>query len=226
MKEHLDNINISRREVLKGLAALGALTILPKILVSPLIETTSIHFIGLGGAGSNQVEFFFNKGIKGKFTCISNPVRMNLPKEINFIHFVPPGERYFSNGVEIHRISDMHQPIIIPDAALNIFESNDVFVLLSGLGGYTGTFMTEELTLILNNRKKSFQTISSFPFNFEGQNRKLFAENTIKKLKGINNFQYYELERIKMKFGNLTMKEVFGKANDQLFEIYNGKASV
>jgi len=226
MKTHTDNIKVSRREVLKGLTALGAIALLPKLLISSSEKTSSIHFIGLGGAGSSQVEFLYSKGVKGKFTCISNPVRPNLPKEIQFVHFIPPGKSYDKNGVEKHRISDLEQPIVIPDSILNIFNSNDVFVLLSGLGGYTGTFMTEELTLLLNQRRKLFLTISSLPFKFEGQKRRLIAENTLNKLKSMDRFQYYELENLKTKYGNLTLKDVFEKANEELYEIYRANAQV
>ena len=109
---------------------------------------------------------------------------------------------------------------------MNIFNSNDVFVLLSGLGGYTGTFMTEELTLLLNQRRKLFLTISSLPFKFEGQKRRLIAENTLNKLKSMDRFQYYELENLKTKYGNLTLKDVFEKANEELYEIYRANAQV
>jgi len=220
MKKHTDNTNIIRPEALKGPAASGAITLLPKLLLPSSAKTSSIHFVGLGGAGSNQVEFLFNKGIIGKFTCISNPVRLNLPKEIQFVHFIPPGESYHKNGVEVLRISDMKQPIAIPDSILNIFDSNEEFILLSGLGGYTGTFMTEELTIMLNQRKKLFLTVSSLPFKFEGQQRRLIAENTINKLKSIASFQYYELEEIKNEYGDLTIRDAFEKVNERLYETY------
>jgi cell division GTPase FtsZ len=226
MKKHIDNINISRREVLKGLAAVGAIALMPKLLLSSTKEASSIHFIGLGCAGSNQVEFLYNKGIIGKFTCISNSIRLNLPKEIQFVHFIPPGESQYKNGVEMFRISDMKQPIVIPDSILNIFDSNEVFVLLSGLGGYTGTFMTEELTLFLNQRKKLFLTISSLPFNFEAHKRRLIAENTMNKLKSIDSFKYYELEKIKTEYGHLPIMYTIEKANEQLYEIYRANLNV
>lgn len=224
MKKHIGNINLSRREALKGLAVLGVISLLPKLLISSSDENPSIHFIGLGGAGSNQVEFLYNKGIKGKFTCISNPIRQNLPNDIHFVHFIPPGEIHYKNGVEILRISDLKQPIKIPDSILKIFDSNEAFVLLSGLGGYTGTFMTEELTLLLNQRKCKFLTISSLPFKFEGKKRRFIADNTINKLKNIGRFQYYELENIKAEHGDLTLSDAFEKANEQLYEIYIANA--
>lgn len=221
MKKHTDNTNNIRPEALKEPAASGAITLMPKLLLPSSAKTSSIHFVGLGGAGSNQVEFLFNKGIIiGKFTCISNPVRLNLPKEIQFVHFIPPGESYHKNGVEVFRISEMKQPIEIPDSILNIFDSNEEFILLSGLGGYTGTFMTEELTVILNQRKKLFLTVSSLPFKFEGQQRRLIAENTINKLKSIASFQYYELAEINNAYGDLTIRDAFEKANERLYEVY------
>jgi cell division GTPase FtsZ len=226
MKKLLENTNVSRKDILKFFGTLAAFSFLPKFLFSNEQKPDSVHFIGLGGAGSNQVESLFNKGIEGKFTCISNPVRKNLPSKINFIHFIPPGKSIVKNGKEICHFSDMQQSIIIPDSILNIFESNDIFVLLSGLGGYTGTYMTESLTLKLNQLKKPFITITSLPFNFEGPNRKQIAEKTLVKLESISNFHYYELEQVKMEFGNLSMTEAFGKSHDLLFEIYKNNSPV
>lgn len=226
MKKRTDSINISRREAIKGLAAFGAISLLPKFLFSSFNGAAPIHFFGLGGAGSNQVEFLYNKGIKGKFTCISNPLRPHLSKEIQFINFIPPGKSHYKNGAEVFRTSDMKQAIEMPNLVLNLFNSNDTFVLFSGLGGYTGTFMTEELTTALLHNKKSFITISSVPFEFEGQKRRTLAENTINKLKSIENFHYYELDKIKNEYGNLPLKEALEKANEQMYKIYKANAQV
>lgn len=226
MKKRIDNINISRREAVKGLLVLGTISLLPKFILTSFKGAAPIHFIGLGGAGSNQIEFLYKKGIKGKFTCISNPLRPHLSQEIQFINFIPPGESHYKNGVEVFKTSDMKQAIEIPNVVLNIFKSNDTFVLFSGLGGYTGTFMTEELTTTLQHNKKSFITISSVPFEFEGQKRRTLAENTINKLKSIENFHYYELDKIRNEYGDLTLKDALEKANEQIYEIYKANAQV
>jgi len=80
MKRHLDNIEITRRAALKGLTILTAAAFLPTALFFGDEDEKMTHFIGLGGAGTNAVEFLFKNGIKGKFTCVSYPQRPKLPK--------------------------------------------------------------------------------------------------------------------------------------------------
>ncbi len=40
------------------------------------------HFIGLGGAGCNALEYIHRQGITAKYTCISYPERPHRPVDI------------------------------------------------------------------------------------------------------------------------------------------------
>jgi cell division GTPase FtsZ len=197
---------MNRREAIKGIAALGAGAFLLNKLTLSNAESKSIHFIGIGGAGSNGVEFLHKKGIQAKYTCISNPVRENLPSAINFIHFIPPGEKY----------SEMKPPAEV----LEIFDRDDQFVLLAGLGGYTGTYMTEQLTHFLQAKKKSFMTICSLPFHFEGQKKRERSEQMLHKLQSSANFFSFDLQDIKKRYGNMKLNIAFERADEQFYEIF------
>lgn len=174
MKKPIKTTNINRRNMLKRLAVISAATLLPDALLSVANNAPAIHFIGLGDAGSNVVEYIYSKGIKGKYTCISNTIKNNLPKEIQCI-----------------QLNTQSVAIEIPDAVLKIFNANDTFILLSGLGGYLGTFMTEKITLSLHEQQKSFMTITTLPFKFEGEERFSRALTTVEKLKTITWFSIF-----------------------------------
>ena len=179
-----------------------------------------LHFVGLGGAGTNTVDYFYRMGIKGKYTCITNPERPNLPSGIKLIEFIPPRQIHYESGIEVFQILDIHHKIKIPSSVINIFKSNDKFVLLSGLGGYTGSYLTVELNRLLHDNGRKFMTICSLPFTFEGQKRKSCAEYAMKQLETQRNFKCFELDDIIEKYGrNLTILEVFKKADKQFYSI-------
>src|SRR5690606_33418372 len=126
------------------------------------------HFIGLGGAGCNVVEGMHAKEIQGKFTCITELKRPHLAEQIQFAIFLPPGdrERKLPSG-----IPDMKLPIQLSDKIKEVFSENDTYILLAGLGGFTGTKLVGQLIPWLQNHHKNFVVCCSIPFAFEGESR-------------------------------------------------------
>lgn len=183
------------------------------------IKGTTLHFIGLGGAGCNILEYFHKRGLKGKYTCISNPERPLLSSSIKFIKFIPPVKSYTEDGEESYGVSDMSQPLVVPKEVKDIISANDMYILLTGLGGYTGTYMTELFTTLLKEQNKQFLTICSLPFAFEKE-RKLYADKITIKFQGLPNFKYYDLEVMKENYGDKTLKEVFEMIDEQFYRIF------
>jgi len=109
--------------------------------------------------------------------------------------------------------SDMTQELIIPQKILDLFTKNENYILLSGLGGYTGTFMMQQLTEMLYQQKKSFLSICTSPFTFEGKEKNEYALHTIQKLQHIRNFHCKEQERIFENNQNQTLKNIFKLIN-------------
>ena len=177
------------------------------------------HFIGFGGAGSNYVEFFYEKGIKGKFTSISYPKRINFPLDINFISYKLSDEKNIA-------LSDINMEINIPNEIRNIFHSDDKFILLSGLGGYTGSLLLKEVSMLLKKLDKDFIVVCSLPFNFEGYKRQKLAEIIFNELQSYKWFKYYNLESIKKNYGKLPINIAFKKANEKVFDIISENISM
>jgi cell division GTPase FtsZ len=175
-----------------------------------------IHIIGLGGAGSNMVEYIHNKDFQAKFTMVTKPIRTNLPSEINFIEYVSKGIYFGKDGDKV-RFSDFSQPVIVPKKLNNFFSNDYHYVLLAGFGGFTGTVLTRELAFMLKENLISFNIICTMPFEFEGQIRKIFANSAKQKLQDIPNIQYFDLDIIREKYGNLLMEDAFEKANEEIY---------
>jgi cell division protein FtsZ len=138
----------------------------------------------------------------------------------NFIEFIPKGELFNRNGDEI-RISDMSAKVEIPEKLNEILKSDEQYILFAGFGGYTGTFVTEEIAKILNQNKKEFSIICSIPFRFEGQRRMQYANELKQKIQNNSDFHFLELEQLRTKYGEMSIKDAFEKADEELFMIFD-----
>lgn len=163
------------------------------------------HFIGLGGAGSNVLEGIYAKGFHAKFTCISNPARPHLPDKIHFLKFIPPGQTSYPRGRASSGFSDLNTPLHLTREIKEVFTENERYILLAGLGGYTGTKLVEQLITWLHENDKEFMVICSMPYAFEGE-RRLYASSIVKKFQMLPNFHYYDPELDFEELGSLTIK--------------------
>ncbi len=108
----------------------------------------------------------------------------------------------------------------IPGPVRQVFSHDHKYVLLAGLGGFTGTSLAVQLTPWLKETNKEFITICSLPFHFEGLKRRSYAENAMEKLQAIPNFSHYRLETLRRKYGDITIKDAFEKADEDFYRIY------
>lgn len=212
---------MKRRDAIKGCAILSTIVLFPRKLIWPEEINNPLHFIGLGGAGCNALEYIYNKNINAKYTGITElEKRSKLSSAINYVDFIPPKQICFKTDTGEYSISDMTQKLILPDHIKQLFRENHRYVLLAGLGGYTGTYMTEELALLLRKWGKDFYIISSLPFSFEDSRRQSFARKVKDKMRWLDKFKYFELETIRETYGDITLKHAFEKGDEQFFRVF------
>ena len=174
-----------------------------------------IHFVGLGGAGCNVLETFYRRGIKARYTCITDPERKHLPKDIHSIHYCSPKDEAMRGT-----LADMSVPLVLPENVKAVFSENHKYVLLAGLGSYTGTYMVEELNIWLKENNKDFMSICSIPFRFEGDLRTKHAERLKNKLQSLPNFKYFELDILMEKFGEKSFPKGLKIAADEMYKLF------
>jgi cell division GTPase FtsZ len=187
--------------------------------INPL---SSIHFIGLGGFGSNVVEHFYGKGINAHYTCIANPMRYEFSQNINYIPFEQTGHSASNYKLSPKQMVEYDENSLYPaiDQLHKIFDKNQHFMLFSGLGGYTGLRLTQVFTLWLYANNKSFHTICTTPFSFESRIRNTFATITLAKLSAIPNFHFIELDKFRVQYGSLALTQAFEKVNEEYYNVY------
>ena len=174
-----------------------------------MITNLKLHFIGIGGAGSNMVESICKKGIQAKYTIITNPKRPHLASNINYIEYIPNEETLFPH---------YNQKIDVPIGIRNIFNHKETYVLLAGFGGYTGTLVTAALIDLLLQNRNLFFAFSSLPFDFEGKKRKQFANDMRQKFQNLTNFYSLDLQLLKDKYSDdLSLYKFFDKVDEEFY---------
>ena len=203
---------MNRREALKVMTAIGALSIFPGMLVPGNPGPVKYHFVGLGGGGCNALEYIYEKGVPARYTEITRSRRNGLPAEIGFINFGSPGKYYRDDHLE--------DDVIISPEIENILTEDDFYILLAGFGGATGTNLARELSLYLSKRNRKFMVICSMPFRFEGEGRRTLARQTRGILEKFTNFRYFEMEMIRISCGHLPLSVAFERADEEFYNIF------
>ena len=205
-------MQINRRQAIKSMAAFGAMTILSNKEIFGKDVSKPIHFIGLGGAGCNMLEYIQKQGIVARYTCITNPVRNNLSSEINVLKFDSP--RNYTLIENWHK-----QDLKLPMSIKMLLHSNSHYVILSGLGGYTGTMLTKSIMKHLKKQEKDVMTICCLPFKFE-TSRNNIANDISKDLIKQYKVSFIDLNVASKGYGHISLKQFFDKVNEDTYRIY------
>ena len=194
----------------------------------PKNQSSQIKVMGIGGGGSNAVNYMFENGITGVDFVICNtdsqaleasPVPIKIQLGANLTEGLGAG-----SNPEIGRkaAEESHDKIV------ELLDANTKMLFLTaGMGGGTGTGAAPVIAEIA--REKGILTVGvvTNPFKTEGGYRKQYAEDGVKELKKyvdtlliINNDKLIEV------YGDLTFTQAFAKANEILNTATKGIAEV
>lgn len=99
-------------------------------------------------------------------------------------------------------------------------ENNCLYVVLTAMGGGTGSGMSVKICELLKNKDKKFIVIASEPFSFEGKNRNRRANEAISEILSISSQSVIIQNNLFKNFlGNLSVRESFSLADYYIFEI-------
>jgi hypothetical protein len=170
---------MKRREVLKGLVALGALALLPGMRIFGNEGNTNLHFVALGSGGTNALAYIHQKEIEANYTCITGPHVLHLTPDVKHIFWETPPE---------YRILGIYDrtPLLLTQEMKAVFSGDETFVILAGLGASVGTGLIIDTLEFLLSQHKNYLAICSLPFKNEGWSKMEYA-----------NLKKTELERFK-----------------------------
>lgn len=180
------------------------------------------HFIGLGGAGCNILEYFFKNDLEGKYTFITEQERPYLSPSIHFIPFYAPAISHIkSDGSIVKLKADLSEELILPAEVEHLLNKDDFYVIVAGIGGYTGTMFSEQLTQVLREKGRDFMGLFCFPFFFQSEIRKdPKVVAVMQQLKALPESYCFDLGLETKSNRGLSLTKYFDKVNDDFYNHY------
>ncbi len=184
----------------------------------PKEQSSIIKVIGMGGGGSNAVNFMYEQGIEGVDFIICNTDSQALADSPipNKVHLGPHLTQGLGAGANpaIGRQATEESM----EELKKILEVNTKMAFITaGMGGGTGTGGAPIVARICKELGILTVGIVTSPFSYEGRRRMKQAEEGIKNLKEyVDTLLVISNDKLRMQFGNLPFKSAFAKADNIL----------
>ncbi len=179
-------------------------------------STKPFHFIGLGGAGSRMVEQLYNKGIRGKFTIVNDTRNPELTSDVGFIRFVAPEPDKVMFGHKLYGVTDIKKDLGIPVNIKALVGGNENFVILAGLGRYTGSYLSMKLSGMLHQGNKDCMVVTTLPFSFEGKHTRDVAMYAHQRIRANSKHLTLDLNDTIKEYGTLGVQDAFRVADEKI----------
>lgn len=194
----------------------------------PKEKTSIIKVIGVGGGGSNAVNYMFNQGIKGVNFVVANTDAQALelspiPNKIQMGPSLTEG-RGAGSKPEVGRDA-MEESM---EDMKRVLEVNTKMVFITaGMGGGTGTGGAPVLAKLCRDMGILTVGIVTIPFNFEGRRRSEQAIDGLEELKkNVDTILVISNDKLREVHGNLKLSEAFSQADGILATAARGIAEI
>ena len=194
----------------------------------PKNRSNVMKVMGVGGGGSNAVNYMYKQGIKGVDFVVCNtdsqaleesPVPNKIQLGVNLTEGLGAGA-----NPEIGKLAALESY----EELKNLLETQTKMLFITaGMGGGTGTGAAP----IIAEMAKEFDILTvgivTIPFSFEGKNRESQAVKGLEKLKrSVDSLIIVNNNKLREVYGNLGFKEGFSKADEVLATAAKGVAQV
>ena len=187
-----------------------------------------IKVIGVGGGGGNAVAYMYQQGITGVDFAICNtdhqaldaspiPIKVQLGPNL-------------TEGMGAGSVPEVGKQSCIEsiDEIRKFLETDTKMLFITaGMGGGTGTGAAPIIAKAAKEMDILTVAIVTLPFKFEGlrrMNQALEGLETLKK--NVDSVLVISNDRLRTMFGNLSLKNAFGKADDILTTAARGIAEI
>ena len=194
----------------------------------PQNQSSSIKVIGVGGGGSNAVNYMYHKGIKGVDFVVCNtdqqalddsPVPTKIQLGVSITEGLGAGAWPLKGRLAAEEnINDV----------INVLECNTKMVFINaGMGGGTGTGAAPVIAKAAKDLDILTVAIVTIPFVFEGELRMSQAKEGIEEIKKhVDSLIVINNNKLREIYGNLGFKSGFAKADEILATASRGIAEV
>lgn len=184
----------------------------------PKQKSSIIKVLGVGGGGSNAVNFMFKQDIEGVdfIICNTDSKAIEQSPVPNKIQLGPHLTQGLGAGADpsVGKLATEESL----EEIKRILEVNTRMAFITvGMGGGTGTGGAPIIAKICKDLGILTVGIVTTPFAFEGPRRQKQAEAGINELKPfVDTLLVISNDKLRMQYGNLKMKEAFTKADNVL----------
>ena len=184
----------------------------------PKEQSSIIKVIGVGGGGSNAVNHMFGQKIDGVnfIICNTDAQAIALSQVPNKVQLGPHLTQGLGAGANPSIGRQATEESL--EEIKRILEVNTKMAFITaGMGGGTGTGGAPIIARICKNLGILTVGIVTTPFAYEGKKRLQQAEEGIRLLKEhVDTLLVISNDKLRSQFGNLKMKEAFGRADNVL----------
>ncbi len=184
----------------------------------PRQKSSIIKVLGVGGGGSNAVNFMFDQQIEGVDFIICNTdakaiEQSPVPNKIQLGPHLTQGLGAGANP-EIGKMATEESL----EEIRRILEVNTKMAFITvGMGGGTGTGGAPIIAQMCKDMGILTVGIVTTPFSFEGPKRLQQAEEGVRQLKPlVDTLLVISNDKLRVQYGDLKMKDAFGKADNVL----------
>lgn len=184
----------------------------------PKEQSSIIKVIGVGGGGSNAVNHMYNQNIDGVnfVICNTDSQAIALSKVPNKIQLGPHLTQGLGAGANPSIGRQATEESL--EEIRKILEVNTKMAFITaGMGGGTGTGGAPIIAKICKGLGILTVGIVTTPFAYEGKKRLIQAQEGINQLKEhVDTLLVISNDKLRHQFGNLKMKDAFGRADNVL----------
>jgi cell division protein FtsZ len=194
----------------------------------PIKSGSPIKVIGVGGGGSNAVNYMHQQGIKGVDFIVCNSDNQaleasNVPIRIQLGTTLTAGQ----GAGSIPEIGKNAAIENLDDVLEQLGENTTMVFVTAGMGGGTGTGAAPVIAKACKDLDILTVGIVTVPFNFEGRRRANQAGEGLEEMRAaVDTLLVIRNDKLRELFGNLTLKQAFSNADEVLCTAAKGIAEV
>lgn len=184
----------------------------------PKNQSSIIKVIGVGGGGSNAVNYMHSLGIEGVdfVVCNTDSQALALSPIPNKIQLGPHLTQGLGAGAN-PEIGKQASEESLEDITKILKVNTRMAFITAGMGGGTGTGGAPVLAKICRDLGILTVGIVTTPFSYEGRKRLKQAQEGIEQLRQhVDTILIISNDKLRMQFGNLPFTQAFSKADNVL----------
>ena len=194
----------------------------------PKNKSNVIKVIGVGGGGSNAINYMFSQGINGVDFVVTNTdsqalMESPVPTKIQLGASLTEGLGAGANP-EVGALAAQESKVELETL---LHTRTKMVFITAGMGGGTGTGAAPIIAKMSKNLDILTVGIVTMPFQFEGKIRLEQAQEGLEKIKKtVDALIVINNNKLRMVYGNLGFKAGFSKADEVLATAARGIAEV